>query len=194
MSSRTLSLAVASILVATSGAPAVPPCSPDGEHRYFPSAALNLDDSYTKTLKAMSEPPLSCGETDAESYRFVWHRSFHRPIVVRLEASSTGKTLVALELDTISGYVGKVAERIERPLLDVEWEALMAGLSATNFWGMPSTEPLRCCDGAMWLIEARRGDDYHVVERQSPEKGAFRVVGLIFLSLARLASPTKEIY
>lgn len=194
MSSRVLSAAVAAILVATSGAPAVPPCSLAGEQGYFSSAALNLGDSYTKTLNAMSEPPLSCGETGAESYRFVWHRSFHRPIVVRIEASSAGKTLVAIELDTISGYVGKVAERIERPLLDVEWQALTAGLSATDFWQMPSTEPFWGRDGAMWVIEARRGDDYHVVERQSPKRGAFRVAGLIFLSLARLASPTKDIY
>src|ERR1041384_2437124 len=57
---------------------------------YFPVPALSgkpwqfTIDWYSGQLKAMYEPPLSSLETEDESYRFLWLRSFHRPVMVHV--------------------------------------------------------------------------------------------------------------
>ena len=51
---------------------------------------------YTKHLRAMAEPSLSCGESPSESYRFLWLRTFGRPIAVG--SRRVDQTLTAVEL------------------------------------------------------------------------------------------------
>jgi len=62
---------------------------------YFPSGALSDSDRgdsdlarwYSGQLKALDEPSLlaEARNTSTQSYRFLWLRSFHHPIAVRLD-------------------------------------------------------------------------------------------------------------
>jgi hypothetical protein len=62
---------------------------------------------------------------------------------------------------------------------------------------MMPTQPSRRdlgLDGAQWVIEGRRVDAYHVVDRWSPRGGPYRDAGLAFLQLAGLSATGKEVY
>lgn len=52
---------------------------------------------YSSHLRSMAEPSLSCGAIE-DSYRFVWLRSFHSPVAVRMYRDRDGLVwLVATE-------------------------------------------------------------------------------------------------
>src|SRR5690349_15429772 len=54
---------------------------------------------YSKHLRAMSEPSLSSGNYTGDVYRFLWLRTWGRPIVVRVESDAHAWLLTAVELD-----------------------------------------------------------------------------------------------
>lgn len=141
---------------------------------------------YSKFLRAMAEPSLSCGESPSESYRFLWLRTFGRPIAVRIETGRSN-TLTAVELDGAGGYhPGEISRRIQRQLNADEWKTLSEALKATDFWNMPGLEPRRGLDGAEWIMEGRSGHDYHVVNRWMPAAGAYRELCLMLVNFSGL--------
>ena len=64
-----------------------------------------------------------------------------------------------------------------------DWEELQRSLVISNFWSLDSADNRLGLDGADWLIEGRRGDEYHQVERWSPQ-GAIHNLGRLFFALA----------
>ncbi len=174
---------------------------------FFPPAMLDpdrgdLDDFrrqwYSLHLSTMGEPSLSCGAvTEPETYRFIWLRTFDRPIAVRVGSSERAVHLVAIELSGAGGYApGGVAKRIERSLSRADWKALVAVLRKSDFWTMPTQPTPRAVgfDGAQWILEGRRRTEYHVVDRFSPGEGAYRDAGLTFLKLAGLLVAGERLY
>lgn len=154
---------------------------------------------YSKHLRVMGEPSLSCGQTtEAEIYRFTWLRTFHRPYAVRIIRDAVGGRLVAVELTGAGGYdPGTVATRTERRISDADWQILSAALSKTSFWSMPTrpSKPTLGLDGSQWIVEGRRGSGkYHVVDRWTPQQGAYRDVGLLFLKLAGISVEGTDLY
>ena len=145
----------------------------------------------------MGEPSLSCGAPAAkEAYRFVWLRTFHRPIAVRLTHEGGGPRLVAVELTGAGGYdPGRIAGRAEKILTESDWRALSAALAKIHFWSMPSRLAKPGIDGSRWIIEGFRfNSQYHVVDRWTPEAGPYREAGLLFLTLAGISVPDDERY
>jgi hypothetical protein len=66
----------------------------------------------------MSEPSLSCDRTGAETYRFLWLRTWGHPIAVRIAGLSTGGLISAVELDGAGGYgPGTILRTVNRPLV-----------------------------------------------------------------------------
>jgi hypothetical protein len=152
---------------------------------------------YSKHLRVMAEPSLSCGAAGAnEAYRFVWLRTFHRPIAVRLSAEATVFRLVAVELTGAGGYdPGSIANRVEKMVTESDWRRLSAALARIGFWNMPSREAKLGIDGSRWVIEGvRLNSGYHVVDRWAPPEGPYRDAGLLFLTLAGFSVPDDERY
>ena len=185
-----------------------PACPPLVNDNYFflasstPSAPLaaSLDQFqrqwYSKHLRAMSEPSLSCGSnSELETYRFLWLRTFHHPVAVRIARSETGVQLTAVELSGAGGYEpGSTLKQIHKSLSSDQWQKLTDGIETSEYWSQPSVEKDNFgLDGAQWIIEARRGQTYHIVDRWSG--GGIHFLGLLFLELAEL-KPAKpdEIY
>lgn len=140
---------------------------------------------YSKHLRAMSEPSLSCSTTAVEAYRFLWLRTWGAPIAVRLERNADVAALSAVTLDGAGGYdPGVVTERVQRKLSAEEWKTIAAGLNKTEFWKMEGHVDGDGLDGAQWILEGRRGTQYHVVDRWSPKTGAYREFCLSLLRLA----------
>lgn len=135
-----------------------------------------------------------------EAYRFLWLRSFHNPIVVRIERTGEHYELSATIMSGAGGYdPGIVSRRITKALSQSDWARLVAALDKLGFWTMP-TEPAPSddgivtvgVDGANWIIEGRR-DSHHVVDRWSGEDGV-QAVGILMLTLAGIDLSKEEVY
>ena len=142
------------------------------ESAYFAGTPLaEREDWYGKHLRAAGEAPL-CPGASAEQYRFLWLRSFHRPVVVRIEVSAAGSAmLVAKELDGAGGYEpGRVARDTSFALAPERW-AEMRRLLDDGFWRMPTApaDTVFGLDGAQWVLEGTATGQYHVVDRWTPE-------------------------
>ena len=153
---------------------------------------------YSKHLAVMQEPSLSCGTlAGRETYRFTWLRTFHHPVVVRVNWLHDGGEISSVELDGAGGYEpGSILKSNKRVLSRVDWDALKAAIQRAEFWAMPTQAPadLDGADGAQWILEGRRGDQYHIVDRWSPESGPYHEASLLFLSAAGIKIKPDEVY
>lgn len=171
-------------------------------HGLLDSTRADIDDYvrvwYSKSLRVMGEPSLSCGDNPrVETYRFLWLRTFHHPISIRITRSESGIALVAIELTGAGGgEPGSIGRRVHKSLTVAQWESLQGVLNHVAFWKVPTRppEPGLGLDGAQWIIEGRRAAQYHVVDRWTPKKGSYRDAGLHFLQLSGLSVPEKELY
>lgn len=152
-------------------------------------------DWYSKHLKAMGEPSFQC-ESPHPAYRFLWLRTFHRPIAIRVEMRSTGTYLSAVELDGAGGYApGEVSRRIERVLDEEQVRDFHAALAKAEVW-LPLAEEKMMVkhDGAQWVVEARDGKRYLLHDHWSPDQGRVREMGMAFLALTDWRIRPDQLY
>lgn len=166
---------------------------------YYPVGALDpsngsADQFYRQWfnihLGAMGESPITCNDAATE-YRFLWLRTFHHPVVIRVAIADHQATLHAVELDGKGGYEpGKVLRQLNRSLSTAEVQALEHVVTASNLRETPSVERSAGvqADGARWVLEMRDRTDYRVLNRQSPSSGAIREFGMHLLSLTGWSS------
>jgi hypothetical protein len=152
---------------------------------------------YSNHLTAMEEPSLVTSvSVDTEIYRFLWLRTFHHPIAVRITRRAGATTLHGVRLDGAGGYdPGKITDRFDKPVSAEDFRRLQKQLDATQFWTMPTLEErLVVADGARWIIEGWRNGARHVTDRWTPSEGPYRKTGLLFLELAGWSFPKEEVY
>ena len=173
-------------------------CPPSGAADYYfpPDVDVFLHTWYSKHLRAMQEPSLSCGARRAEfAYRFLWLRTFHHPICVRIEKEGPSTTLHAVELDGSGGYApGKLLRQIDRTLSPAEQETLMAVLKKTWYWGRPRYMVGGGLDGAEWILEGAENSQNQIMKEWSPRVSRHRDTCLFFLELAGFSIPAGETY
>ena len=191
------------------GATLTRPACPDlsADDYFFPAgvfgAISRLDQAtrnwYSPYLHAMGEPSLSCGGgQDQEAYRFFYLRSFHDPMAVRLTRTDGGCRVVMTELNKdrpnvhLGHDVGSFRQRTERAVSRLECDQALTDVTE-DVWNLTPTGPEPGEDGARWVVEARRANGYHVVDRWSP-RGDFRSIGLRFLAVAKVSIPAAELY
>jgi hypothetical protein len=157
---------------------------------YFPEGAL--DDFcvgwYSKHLKAMREPSLlpSDEEEGRHAYRFTWLRTFHRPVTVRIELGTEEHIVITKVTDGQGGYEPGKLVRDEQALLSTEQvESLRSVIADLDLRHLPTGRG-GGIDGAEWIVEARRGGDYHLTTQWSPREGAVRRLGLAFLDVGNV--------
>jgi hypothetical protein len=177
----------------------------DAGDYYFPRGALDpsrtkvdglLRDWYSKYLRAMLEPSLSCGDrTGGFAYRFLWLRSFHAPIAVRLEKTGSSVVLNAVELEGTGGQAaGEIVKRTQRALSPAEENKFLTRLKQVGFWEMRKNQDRFGMEGAQWILEGIDNGRYQVVDRWSPGPGPYRDVCLILLEFTGLTIPAAERY
>jgi hypothetical protein len=145
---------------------------------------------YSSHLSAAKEPSLYVALTRrkgtiSSQLRFTWLRSFHPPVVVRIDRTGTNSpVLVAKQLSGAGGYApGTISKSLERPLSATEANRLHAILMRTDISHAAPKECDRGIDGAQWLIEVMDSSGCHFVDRWSPDRGAVRELGLFLLGL-----------
>jgi hypothetical protein len=176
---------------------------------YFPKGALSDNarsdqfrlDWYSKDLRALQEPSLLrlASDTSLESYRFLWLRTFHHPVVVRLDLAPDGTGQLTTKVSSGAGGYdpGRIVENKSRPVTHEQVEEFLAKVKHDQFWDLPSHETPATvgCDGSQWIVEGVKDGKYHVVDRWSPGKGPVRDLGLTFVvELARMKIPRAELY
>ena len=145
---------------------------------------------YSKFLNAAGEPSLYRESLDrtkhaTKTYRFTWLRSFHAPIIIRVDETASGEMhLIAKRLSRRGGYEpGYIDAVVRRSLSSSERDKLRRLLVADNVVGLASTDCTIGSDGAEWILEARTGEAYNFVSQFMPQDGPIREVGLFLLGL-----------
>jgi hypothetical protein len=183
--------------------------TPSGE-RYFPEGAFHkdwkrLDEArqkwYSDQLKALDEPSLYAASDSSQNeiYRFLWLRTFHHPVAVRIELSAKSATVFVKEADGAGGYKpGKLIRNSQVILSERQSMQLVRALQDAGFWKEPTIEESQTVgsDGARWIFEGVKERNYHVVDRWSPpiSKSKFGRLGRTFIDLAQLQLSKDDIY
>lgn len=152
---------------------------------------------YSAQFRAMEEPSLSCGDAgEAESYRFLWLRSFNQPIAVRVRHTSARTVLVAVALvggPPNGSGPSEVERKIEKELTPVEWKRIETAVERITLWRLPTEDGSPPgTDGSRWIVEGRSSADHHVVDRWNG--GNLKDFGLMMLELSGLEIPEGDVY
>ena len=138
--------------------------------------ATSADTAYINmfNFKNMNEPDLYNDTSNNENYRFIWIRSFHRPIIVRIEKSQSAYTLYWKEWDGAGGYDwGKIVNDKKKTISKDVWDQFIAKLKTAAFSKMKTETAFRGNDGAEWILEGKTPTSYHVVDRWTPMGSEF---------------------
>jgi hypothetical protein len=184
-------------------------CSLSAQAQYFPSHAFCREDEtehcerwYVPHLRAMNEPSLwelSKSQT-AESYRFLWLRTFNRPVSARLTVAKDGSGELSIKvLSGSGGYKpGYLIQDRSTKVAKDSVDHFLQLLGKANFWSAPTEETENGTvglDGAQWIIEATREGRYHVVDRWSPQEGPYREAALFLaINLGGLNPRYNDVY
>ncbi|MHB8539703.1 MAG: hypothetical protein ACYDCD_01990 [Candidatus Acidiferrales bacterium] len=195
---------IITILFLLSAAPAL------AQSQYFPKGTFaEKGDAetlvvtwYSHALKSLEEPSLwklSQNDKHAIVYRFLWLRSFHHPVAIRVIIAPDGTAeLITKVSGGAGGYApGPLIESQTKRLSAIDVKDLLEQMNSANFWELPTEEKRASfgIDGARWILEGIQDGNYHVVDRWSPTKGEYRTLCGFFVSkLARLRIPKNEIY
>jgi hypothetical protein len=178
------------------------------QDKYYPANAFGGDLKsnqewialYSKYLEGFREPSLfeRAKSPSSQSYRFLWLRSFHKPILVRLDVGSDAIGRLTIKIGSgpgVSATGGPVDERIRR-LTKQQTDSFLDQINTLGFWELsPQEDPVSGPDGARWIVEGVKDGQYHVVHRWTPQNGAVRTLGLdLATDLGRLKIPANEIY
>jgi hypothetical protein len=126
----------------------------------------------------------------------VWLRTWHNPVSVRVIFDSAGTAqLVVKRCDGSGGYEpGALVQSDTISLSLAETDRLRDLILKARFWELTTTDDRRGEDGAEWIFEGRKANQYHVTTRWTPRKGAYRELGVFIILRARLNIGPADIY
>lgn len=163
---------------------------------YFPAGAFSKREDlhqfsaswFSSQLKALKEPPLFTPNPskDMECYRFTWLRTFHRPVILRVDVTKKGEAIFTIKVaDGAGGYEpGKLMRNEKKPLDERALKKLKALIEHSEFFGLPSYEETSGLDGSEWIVEVVAGGRYHIVSRGTPSDGPVHQIGIHLIELA----------
>lgn len=130
---------------------------------------------------------LSKSDLSKEAYRFLWLRSFHHPIAVRIERSSNKTDLFFTELNGAGAYEpGTILSRERRSIDHSQWCEFLNKLEKANYWDLGEDRDDTGDDGSQWVMEGVRDGRYHLVDRWTPIEGDYRLACIFLLQLSGL--------
>jgi hypothetical protein len=171
--------------------------------QYFPPESKNQ--WYSDNLRALREPSLwETSEKDvvAEEYRFLYLRSFHHPISVRLVVNPDQTAiLISKETSGKSGKPGRLIRNRDSHLGKLRTEAFLTSLDDLSFWKLPTSlvedTNVVQLDGAQWILEGVKQGRYHIVDRWSPDRTDDPVIIIgttLMIDLAHFKFLYRDVY
>lgn len=179
------------------------------DEKFFPTGAFYQDNPkldsfvakwYSEQLTALEEPSLFEAKRDltVQSYRFLWLRTFHHPVAVRVLIHPDGSgTVVTKIADGAGGFKpGRLIVNKTESLPPDRVKNLAEKIQRLGYWTLPVRDAKGPGeDGAQWVFEGIERGRYHLVDRWSPRNGPVRELGLYFLrDLSQLDLKGEEIY
>ena len=161
-----------------------------------PDRLGQLDKSYSSRMNGLHEPSLlSDAENSEEVYRFVWMRSFHNLICLRIQKSSGSIAMIIKEANGTGGdETGTLKVDRTKQLSADEWNRFESLLATECFWRLDTSKDEGGIDGATWLLEGKKSNRYHLAWQWSPQNKGFRAACLYLLELSDLNIRQDEIY
>ena len=143
---------------------------------------------------------------DVETYRLTWSRTFKNPILSQVQRRGGAYTWRAVRDGAVEGYGGPESGVIQEDrsgtLSSDEWGRITAAVDSASFWSLPD-EPAWghakwAGDGAAWLLEGRRGDEYVGADCWTISDDVavrVRTVGIVLLDLTEMLPESRaDIY
>ncbi len=141
---------------------------------------------YAEQLKALGEPDFETFKNSAEeeAYRFIWLRTFHNPVAVRVVVKKSNQSVLYLKVTNgAGGYEpGEIIKEKEIELGGNQIDDLRRIVKSNKFWEEKQFDEIGL-DGAQWIVEVKCGGDYHYVDEWSPKGGSVRNIGLYLLEM-----------
>lgn len=182
--------------------PVISACS--GDQYYFPAGtfpaaypALDVQRRrwYSSYLARLHEPSLSCGKGSEETYRLTWLHTSAHPVVIRITRRDSQVEADAFQLSgSGGGDPGLVLYQTHKLLSVMDWELLQAKLRNSTFWSLPTSGNMYGVHGEQWILEGRRNDTYHIVDRWTPPAGPYRDLGAFIFDLVGWRRPDSSGY
>jgi hypothetical protein len=178
--------------------------------QFFPAGALSADsemdrlraDWYSQELATLHEPSLFRDprkRLGAEEYRFLWLRSFHAPICVRLTVSNdNGGTLIVKQGNVHGGTeAGKLMKVETKRLSREQVKPFLDRIKSVQFWKIRSpNHELGGVDGSQWIMGGVNHGNYKIVDVWSaPVTDPVHVLGaMLAFDFAQIHVPPELIY
>lgn len=144
-----------------------------------------MNDWYGDFLKKMGEKSLLVNSNEREVYRFLWLRTFHHPIFVRVERKGNSIDLFSKESNGAGGYEPGKVIKTKKTTIDIEqWLEFLNLLEKTNYWKMPIEDKRVGFDGSQWILEGVKDNRYHIVDRWSPKNVEYKEACIYLLKLS----------
>ena len=142
---------------------------------------------FSRFLYDMKEPLLFNRQLNKQVFRFTWLRTFHNPVMVRIEKGNNGVFLYWKVTDGKGGYdPGKIMVNEKRKIINPEWEQFISLVDSAKFWKM-TRSGIVGMDGSEWILEGIDPTRYYVTSAWSPNKtSSFYKVGDFLLGLTDL--------
>lgn len=177
------------------------PCAnaPASSHYALPPDSIGTLKAcwYTEQLDTLQEPDLREWRDQGDTVvRFLWLRTFHQPVAVRVVGQGARWIAVVSVADGEGGYQpGHLVIRDTVPLGRPQVDSLVALLDAVNFRTAETMLPSTGLDGAEWVFEYRSGPTYLLRERWSPAgPDGFHALGIWFIDLIHHPDVTHFLY
>jgi len=155
-----------------------------------------LVERYTQKLKALGEPSLFNKDGSKEIYRMLWLRTFHNPIVIRIEKDQDSYRLYWKVSSGKGGYEpGELISYKSRQIEKSDWDKFQDLVDRIAFWNSETVEKgLHGDDGSRWIIEGVKGKDYHLTDRWTPRDNDYFKCGEFLIRLTDLEISKEEMY
>ena len=139
-------------------------------------------------------------------YRFMWFRSFHPAISVRLDIAADGTAFLTTKVSNGCCDCAPPADTKQKPfrvkttekgISAAQVRHFLSRVEEVHFWTLPSRKDfLPGADGADWVLEASNDGRYQLIDAWSPPTGdSANVLGkLMLFGLADLKLSNKEVY
>jgi len=161
----------------------------------YPAADLQRRRWYSSYLARLHEPSLACGNGSEETYRLTWLHTSAHPVVIRITQRDRQVEADAFQLSgSGGGDPGLVLYQTHKQLSMKEWGLLQAKLRNSTFWSLPTSGNMYGVHGEQWILEGRRNDTYHIVDRWTPPAGPYRDLGAFIFDLVGWQRPDSSRY
>lgn len=167
---------------------------------YFPDSAFARENSdgslfrewYGNYLSALGEPSLfAAPNSDMRIYRFLWLRSFHDPIAVRVEIEPDGDALLYyVRASRARGYEPGLIERKSRRLSAAQTASIERRFAKLSLC-QPRDDDTHGLDGSEWVYEMRSPTRYCAMNFWTPS-GKLADAGLQLLKLAGFVATNAD--